>query len=561
MTDIDVLPVDIGSLTEEELEKLAEAFTDSLPGDVEEKLAVLDAYEEQMLIEKARGPFSLEGFKAFFKYVFRLDLLWYMEDAIRELYKSKAVVVEAYFESTKTTTLSIAFFAYFIAKHPTTSNLICQVSDDKGVKTAGAVADLIEVNPRWKHVFPHIVRDQRKAWGEKSGYEIQMTHKDATLAEEISYEEWQEMNVERKDASFIGLGYNSSQIIGMRVTGLMVVDDIHDEGNTFSDRNLQSTITRLKGTILSRATKEAWRLFVGTPWVEGDTIDFIKNTGLYTHVYIPVYETVEEEVAGAFYWNKLKEWVKPAWSSMFDEAYLDRKYIELGPADFARFMLLDLEKIGDRVFYWQEYPHEKIETHWPHYGGVDFASILKESQRNDPNRSYFAMAYGTELPTGRAVITGGVRERCTPDEAEIHMEKAQNIHQNWRGAAVEQDGKGEVFVYGLMQRRPNLVFVPMPTRGRGKEKRLEREMSPWFANGVVMVSTADTPFLNALRKELHDYPHTKHKDCLDATYWMLRMMPHVLKMENATGDGDRLPPPHNKSENKEGCPLSALGRN
>jgi len=551
-----LIPENIGELTEEEITLLAQSELDGLPGGIEEKREQIDLLKGKVLIQKAQSEFSIEGFKAFFKVVYEFDVLPYMEGAMEELFASKAVVVEAYFESAKTTTLSEGFFAYFIGHHPKTSSLLTQVSDDKSEKTAAAVADLIDVNPRWKSVFPHIVPDKEKSWGVNSGYEIKLTHTDATLEEELPYPKWREMNTERKDSTFIGLGYKSRSIIGMRVTGLLVIDDIHDESNSFSDREREGTLRRLKGTILSRATKEAWRIVVGTPWVEEDTIDFIKNTGLYTHVYIPVYDTVTEEVENAIYWERINEWVLPAWPEVFDVAYLEQKWIELGEADFARFMLLDLEKVGDRVFYWQEYNHEEVSPRWPTAGGVDFASILRESQKSDPNRSYFGMAYIAELPQGGAVVTGGVRERCTPDEAEKYMRRAQNTHEGWMGAAVEQDGKGEVFVYGLQQRHPDLVFVPMPTRGRGKEKRLEREMSPWFANGVVKISTAETPFLNSLRKEMRDYPHGKFMDCLDAVYWALRMMPHVLKMGAESDKDGELP--STKRKKREPSPFNSF---
>jgi phage terminase large subunit-like protein len=71
----------------------------------------------------------------------------------------------------------------------------------------------------------------------------------------------------------------------------------------------------------------------------------------------------------------------------------------------------------------------------------------------------------------------------------------------------------------------------MSTKGKGKAQRLEHQMSPWFESGIVKISDADTPFLNALRKEMRQYPNSRTLDCMDAVYWALRMIPEVLKME------------------------------
>ena len=107
-------------------------------------------------------------------------------------------------------------------------------------------------------------------------------------------------------------------------------------------------------------------------------------------------------------------------------------------------------------------------------------------------------------------------------------------------AASDEKSDGPFYAYG--------------TGGKGKKERLERQMGPWFENGTVRISDADTPFLNALRKEMDDYPHGT-MDCMDSVYWALRQMPDILIIK---AEPDRLPSRMKKT--RKGHPMLSLGR-
>ena len=454
-----------------------------------DKLSLEELLEgrKQLLAQLAGGEFSVEGFRAFFRVVYRFVVYPDMEDALTKLFEFRRVVVEAFIESSKTTTITEAFLAYFIGHHPNTSNMLIQVSDDKAEETAEKIANLIMYNEDWKLVFPHIT-PAKKPWGKDTGYQVKASRtKDIVendLGEEVAWTditesgkwqqhivkswkdiseaEWHALVVQRRDPSFIGYGYRNSAIQGKRVDGLLVIDDIHDDKNSFSDRELQGTLRKLRAIIMTRAKRKAWRVFIGTPWVEGDTLDYAKNLKKYVHIFIPVYVLATEGTPGAIYWPHIGEWVVTA-REEYDADYLDDRLDELKEADFARMLLLDLTQIGDRVFRFQEFDSDKISPKWPTAGGVDFANILKVAQKNDPNRSFFYMAYVAKLPQGGAVVTGGIRGRFTPDDSEKYMLRAQKTHQNWLGNYVEQDGKGELFIYYTMLRHPDLLIIPMLT--------------------------------------------------------------------------------------------------
>ncbi len=203
----------------------------------------LDNEQEPML------PDTPDGFERFYEYLFQRSLPKHARvDWLEPLYaareQGKGLVVEAFRGSSKTTTLSIAFTAFRLGQEPQKSVLLVQAGDQMAASTSQQIADLIERNPGWQQVFPDVAPDRKIGWGSK-GYELRRVAGD--------YDEWRALcaRAKGKDPSLVGLGYRSRAIIGKHPTGLLLVDDLHDENNTRSRRELDLAIRILKGTILA----------------------------------------------------------------------------------------------------------------------------------------------------------------------------------------------------------------------------------------------------------------------------------------------------------------------
>jgi hypothetical protein len=161
----------------------------------------------------------------------------YIIDDIKEQFDDvgqtpRGIVVEAFRGSTKTTTVTATFCAFRIGHEPHKSNLIIQVGDDSAAKNTQTIAGMIENNKGWKDVFPHVVPDRELGWG-AGGYEVKVIV-DIYTGEEVDYSVWRSMNSKRIDPTLLGVGYKSRQLIGKHPSGLLVIDDIHDENNTSS---------------------------------------------------------------------------------------------------------------------------------------------------------------------------------------------------------------------------------------------------------------------------------------------------------------------------------------
>jgi hypothetical protein len=190
--------------------------------------------------------------------------------------------------------------------------------------------------------------------------------------------------------------------------------------------------------------------------------------------------------------------------------------------------LLDLKSAKTNGLRYYTFPHEQIDmAHWGLYGGVDFATVLNKKATDDPGRDKFSMAYGAKNPLNKLVVFDGVIEQCTQAQAEVHMNKPQSIFPNWVNTVIEGVGVGEQFWVNIIMRNPGLRVEMKKTGGVPKLKRQELELGVWLERGMILISDADTPYLNALRKALDDFPEGNN-DIRDGLYWLGRACPDVM---------------------------------
>ena len=480
--------------------------------------------------------FTTAGFSAWYERVHGNPLPVYQKeewiDAIFEAKKKDlGALLFAFRGSWKTTTVSMTFTPFFIGHHPTLANLVIGASGSSANQITEAVKNIIEFTDAWKECFPHIVPDYKRGWGEE-GYEVM----DTSVG---SYEDWRALNTTRKDPTLMGLGVGSKTLIGKHPEGLLIMDDILDEDNTVSVKQMNSVATKVTGTILPFIVEDdsrpvgdqvlTWPIVIGTPWTDDDVYQDIRNTGEFVFSKIPIMRPCGEEDPGAirFDHEKLIGWFKLTDPKKHGKSSIIRLYNRAQHKEFMRMYMLDLSvKMEGEGLTYHQYPHEKIDWTATMVAGVDYMSMIKDKNVDLKNRAYYAQAYLFKLSDGRGVIGDGWYGRPTQAEAETRMEQAE-VFAGHRSTVFESDGKGEEALQVFL-RNPNLTIIPMQTHGQGKEERLEKQLGPWMERGTILISDGDTPFLNFLRKCLSKYPKW-YLDPIDAVYWAMRGMPEILK--------------------------------
>ncbi len=507
---------------------------------------------------------SPESFFAFYHAITGIPCPEHCQAWIEDVYENKAIdrgmLIWAFRGSWKTTTLTILFTAYRIGKEPEKSNLILQNNDDSAKKATAAVAKIIRDHPNWKRCFPDVVPDKRRGWGAE-GYWVKR--------ESMTDEEWAALTPIEKDPTLLGLGIGSGSVIGKHPDGVMFIDDIHDEDNTVSERERARIVQILTETVMPLSVSDAekepghrqitWEIAVGTPWNEDDAYHYLRETGEYGFSFTPVMtkSLPEEDGAILFDHRDLQGWYHLSWPERFPQDIVVSWYNKTGRRGFGRMYMLDLHAGIETALTFHSYPHEEIDLRWPTSSGVDYASTMEIRGRviEEKSRSKFALCTGMKLPTGGAVIYDGFVGHVSQLKAENKTAQNARAFPNFITTAVEMNGKGEEFFH-LMSRHQDLAFWPYWTGKMSKQDRHERITSPYLENGMVKISDADTPYLNALRKSLREFPHG-NMDVLDALFGFLKTVPDVLMIPDNEGT---LPSMQRRKKEKKRNPFLALGK-
>ncbi|HDZ13872.1 hypothetical protein LCGC14_1238620 [marine sediment metagenome] len=369
-------------------------------------------------------------------------------------------------------------------------------------------ANIIRHSPGWKMAFPNIIPNEKGHWGADSGYDVYDTN--------IVYEEWARITQsEGRARTLKGVGYRSNYLPGPHPTGVLLVDDIHNEDNTTSRRELKKVKDVYKGTILPMIEPETWHMAVGTPWTDSDLISYVKSTGVYKHVFNPACEMVGDKL------------VNPTWSSKWPVSLLERRRKEVGEIEFARMYLLDLEKTKGLVLKkeWLKYwPNAQIMKEWPVIIGVDYTSTA------DPLREkgdYFALAVGRVIPGGQGiVIEDGLMIKLPQSEAEMAVITWGQRYPTLMGIYVESVFSGNEFYQHLLNnpevRASGLPINKVPVR-KSKGWRYEKEVAPLFQRSRLYLSDAENAFINAYKDQWMGWQGDRlsdlgHDDALDAVY-------------------------------------------
>lgn len=473
----------------------------------------------------ASSEFSPKGYRAFFELLHAVPMHKEGEkwvDAMFEAHEKKlGLLAEVHREGAKTTIFSKFFLAFFIGHHPDLSNMVVRINDDKANETTQAVAQIIEYDPNWKLVFPHVVPDKEKGWG-AGGYEVKRT--------DVSSKEWAKIKTKGlPDPSFVGYGWKSGSIIGSRINGVALVDDIHDEENTSSSRQLERVKKWFTDTFAPCIMEIAWEIWNFTPWLDNDLYAYLKATGAYHCIKTPLLVKVDEKDPRRSKWPKDEripmsdQFYYRYWPEAWNWDRVTKKYLQSGAIGFARMYMLDLEAtkgINLKAEWLHKYPTQDIDPSWPVYFGIDYASTVDKLRGKD--RDYFAMAIARGLPGGGLVIVDGIRKHLSRAEAIQTVLAYMGMYPSLQQIGVEKIGAGKEFYNDLVLandiggRVPPLVPI---THGRtSKGERFENWLAPRCQAARIRFSNVENEFLRHFYDEWLTWPNGRHDDCIDSVF-------------------------------------------
>lgn len=465
-----------------------------------------------------------EGFGYYFELMHGKPLRPEADEWVRTAYeahdKGLGFLNEVHREGAKTETFSKHFLAFRIGHEPEKTNLVIRINGKKANQTTSTVAFIIEHNPKWRLVFPRVVPDKLKGWG-ADGYFVKRS--------DIEYEEWINLRTMGDDyPSFVGYGWDSGSIVGSRVSGICLIDDIVDTSTVKSEADSASLEDLVKEVLTLTIKQGAWQIWNFTPYAFNDIYQDRKATGNFIHNLSPVMRPAEKGDAGATYWPEDEyvplsgQWWKLAWPSEWGYERLTMRYKDLGQIRFARQMLLDLEAMkGNRMKQeWLRYYDGEVDPSWPVFIGVDYAAV--EEGGKITKRDYFAMSIFRGLPSGGLVLIGGVRAHLTKVAALKTLVSHADLYPTLQFIGVETHGSGkEFYTDALLLQDSTGAYYPLKKIEHGRKTkgmRFEDWLAPRFERGRIMLSKAPDPFIAEFINEWLLWPNAQHDDCLDAAY-------------------------------------------
>jgi hypothetical protein len=468
-----------------------------------------------------------DGYANYYMLIMNRPLPKHGRHWIEKMYKAHSdglgLLAKAFRGSTKTTVMTNNFTSYRIGLEPMCRNVIFRYSDDKATESTERISTIIENNPGWKIIFPNVVPDKDSMWSSK-GYNVKRS--------DVPYAKWSRQVISQ-DPCFAGFGYASATSLGSHPDGVMGMDDIDSETNTYSDKERAQTRKFLTDTAFPMIIpRKTWYFYNGTPWRDDDSMAYLEATGAFVVDSFPAQE-------GGL------ETGEPTWSELFDAKELELCRRRMGSLGYARMMLLDIKAVMGQVLkvnWLHTYPYDKIDRSWEKVLGVDYASTQYELGEKEKDR--FALCLEHLIPGGGTVVGDGFVGNLSQGEAEYKLMQWAEMYNPSR-IGVEDLGTGREF-YTHLIRNTRLPVVPSKVQNKSKGVRFEKELAPLFEFSRIMLSSADTDFLKAFRDEWISYPNGKHDDTLDAVWHATKMaMPNL---ENITNVGDFNPVPKKKQK-------------
>ena len=469
--------------------------------------------------DKARAGVSVEGFAVFYEAIYDRPLPYVdvpIVKAFVDAFHSKTGVMYESWRGKGKTTFLTAWAAYVIGVRPVGSTALVRINDRKAKESGKAIAEIISSNPGWRKVFPNVVPDHDTGWSVENGFFV----KDTTITDKPNGQAiWRQMCLADHVAepSLVCAGVESGAIIGMHPSNGMWFDDLHDIENTTSQAEMNRVVQIVRSNIVPTWFSVSGSPTLGvfcTPWSINppDAYQVMLQTGLFQHMKLPIYRIDED--GELFPPRGVK--IKATWPEIYSIEKLEEIY-KANEADFDRMYLCDVENAKPRNFRFQSFPNNEIKWNsWPMVVGVDPVATVKGINAGG-GISHFAMCYALKTPYNTIVIGDGVVEKCDAMEGEQHLIRAKRVYNTFQRASVEQDGAGAVFI-GMVTRNPGLKVNPHRAGEIGRGSKQDRQyafLQPLFANGTILVSDANTPYLNAVRLFLELFPNIDKESYLN----------------------------------------------
>lgn len=387
--------------------------------------------------------------------------------------EQERIIIVAPPASAKTTHVGVAFTSWMIGKNPgihigyVTNS--AELAEAKSVTVRNTVAE----NTMYKLVFPHVVPDKWRSWGQAEWF------------------------VERDAASdphptFRAVGIEGG-IIGYRLD-LIIADDVCTLENMSTAHQRDIIFRSFVAKLLPRLTPHGRVIIINTRWHHDDLTARLELQG-WPILHTPALDD-EDKSYWPEYWTaeKLRSRREEIGSREFETQYQGRPTADVGN-------ILKWFPTYDRLPELRETIH-RWDTAWSAKQTADFSACVSLGVGVD-NNIYVLSGWQDRLE---------VPELCEAMIALYELEKPDKI-------IVEQTASAERVVKSVKARTMLPIFTePVPKR-MDKTARVNAA-SPYFEAGRVLFPARYHrnygPWVEELIEQAKQFPYAQHDDWVDA---------------------------------------------
>jgi predicted phage terminase large subunit-like protein len=416
-------------------------------------------------------------------------------------------------ESAKTT-IMVYSLVWFIARFPWMSNAIISVSAKQAEARQSMIRDIIKHDQRFQNVFPWIKVDerQRNTVNEFSVYAEALFDSKSGVATPVHYSKWRGI-LQRlgslKDPTMFSTGAGGKGVIGRRISGLMMLDDIVDESHLKENlqRDMYDYIMR---TLTPCLQENAKCINIGTRWMIGDVPSQLMENPAWHTLEIQAIRADENGVEKSY------------WPEYWPMEKLNAKRIEVGPIMFNVMYQNDPQALASAMFS-PDKLQTKLPNPLPELAGIIIGCDLALSIKQDADFTVFA-AVGYDNSQNLYVLDMH-RIKTTPDKVIEELGYFANMVHDQYGKLnkllIEKVAFQSAYRYALVEKFPYLPADELRPIG---DKGHRADIMARKVNSGQMFFNTDNPVHKQLITECLNFPLYGHDDTIDAITLVLQYL-------------------------------------
>lgn len=409
-------------------------------------------------------------------------------------------------ESGKTTIVTYCL-AWFIARYPHLTNAIVSVSAKQSRQRLQMIREAIEFDVRFKNVFPHIEIDeqQRNTLDQFSVRANGLFDAKTGKIKPIPYNVWRSI-VKRhgspKDPTMYATGVGGKGIIGSRINGILIFDDIIDD-STLSEQLQQDTEDYVMRTLEPIVQEQGKIVNIGTRWMMNDLPERFMNNPAWHTIEIRAIEHDEEGEPHSY------------WPGFWPLEKLEQKRINMNNDTLFKLMYLnDPTALASGKFTVAGLSKDLPSPLPPLKSiiiGTDLAAAIK--QISDWT-AFTAIGLDSE---NNFYILDQRRMKATPDIVVKQIADFANVVSTQYGRLdkiiIENVAFQSTMKFSIVDKFPHLPVEPFTPIG---DKGHRAEALAMIGNSGTLFINKGTPAYKIFLAECMDFPLRGHDDLLDS---------------------------------------------